>query len=57
MNPLDFLAGWKTYISGIGLIGLGLYQISQGNFQEGITSIIAGIGLLSARRALDRELG
>lgn len=54
MNPLDKFPGWKTYGMGIGLIGLGAYQISQGQPAEGITSILAGLGLLFARRAVDR---
>lgn len=54
MNPLDFFSGWKTYIAGIGLIGLGLYQASQGLYQEGLASIVAGIGLMTGRRAVER---
>lgn len=53
-NPLDWLPGWKTYVAGVGLIGLGLYQFSQGEFQAAIVSFTAGLGLLSARRAVNR---
>jgi hypothetical protein len=54
MNPLDWLQGWKTYLAGAGLIGLGVYQISQGQIEQGIQSILAGFGLLAARRAVKR---
>jgi len=54
MNPLDWLAGYKTYLAGVGLIGLGLYQISQEHYAEGAASISAGFGLLFARRASAR---
>jgi len=54
MNPLDILSGWKTYLSGFGLIGLGIYQISEAHYQEGLASIVAGFGLLAGRRAVER---
>lgn len=53
---LDFLPGWKTYIIGVGLIGLGVYQISQGEVTTGLVSITTGFGLLTGRRAVDRLL-
>lgn len=53
---LDFLPGWKTYITGVGLIGLGVYQISQGEVTTGIATVTTGFGLLAGRRAVDRLL-
>lgn len=55
MNPLDWLSGFKTYVAGLGLIGLGLYQFSEGKYPEAYASIMAGLGLLFARRAMARS--
>ena len=55
MNPLDFLAGWKTYLAGAGLIGLALYQLSQGQYELAWQSLMAGLALLGLRRAIDRR--
>lgn len=54
MNPLDLFPGWKTYIAAVGLIGLGVYQLSTGAVTEGVASILAGIALIANRRAVDR---
>lgn len=40
---------WKTTSSGIAAILAGAALILKGNITEGIASIIAGIGLMSAR--------
>lgn len=51
---LDLLPGYKTYLAGVGLIGLGLYQLSQGDIPSAIQSMTAGLGLLFVRRAVER---
>ena len=51
---LDLFSGYKSYVAGVGLIGLGLYQISQRQVAEGVASIMAGVGLLAARRSVVR---
>lgn len=55
MNPLDWLAGWKTYLAGAGLVGLAVYQLSLGQYEQAWQSLMAGLALLGLRRALDRE--
>ena len=37
---------YKTFIAGIGLIGLGIYQVSQGQLEAGLASVTAGVGLI-----------
>lgn len=54
MNPLDWLSGSKTYVTAVGSIALGVYQCTQGHFDTGIPAIMAGLGLVFARRASDR---
>ncbi|GIW83077.1 MAG: hypothetical protein KatS3mg105_4884 [Gemmatales bacterium] len=53
-NPLDLFAGWKTYLTGIGLIGLGIYQLSTGALEAGLASMASGLGLIFARRGAHR---
>jgi hypothetical protein len=49
------LAGWKAYVGGALLIGLGVYQISQGHVAEGAASIGNGLGLIGVRHAVARK--
>jgi hypothetical protein len=42
---MDFLK-YKTIFTGLGLIGLGIYQLTQSQFEAGMASIAAGLGLI-----------
>jgi hypothetical protein len=46
------LTKWKTYLAGAGLLGLALYQVSQAQYQEGITSVLAALAALGLRHEL-----
>jgi hypothetical protein len=48
------LNGFKTYIAAIGLIGLGLWQLSQGQVEAGFASILSGLAMLGLRQAVGR---
>ena len=52
MNPLNFLEGSKTNIAAIGLIALGIYELTQGQLEKGIQDVMAGIGLIGLRHAV-----
>lgn len=39
----DVLPGYKTYIAVVGLIGLALYQISQGDYNGAVQNILAAL--------------
>lgn len=54
MNPLSFLDGYKTYIAGVGLIGLALYQFSQGDYAKAAESALAGLAALGLRNAVEK---
>lgn len=43
------LRNWKTSLSGLGAIISGIALIFKGNVAEGVTAIITGIGLVSAK--------
>lgn len=53
-NPLDWLGGYKTYVVGAGLVALAVYRASVGDFPGALESFMSGVGLLFARRAVDR---
>lgn len=40
---------WKTTLAGLGAIISGVALIVKGNIAEGVTGIITGIGLISAK--------
>lgn len=43
---MSFLLSYRTIITGVGLIGLGVYQLSQAQFEVGLASLAAGFGLI-----------
>lgn len=52
MGFLAALSGYKTYISALGLLGLGIFQLSTGSFQAGLQSILAGAAAASLKSAI-----
>lgn len=51
----EFFEGYKTIISCIGLVGLGIYQASQGEFGAAMQSFIAALGLFGLRSAMAKQ--
>ena len=52
---MNFLSGYKTYIAAVGSILTGVYLCIDGQYEKGIEAILAGIGLLGIRSALDKN--
>ena len=50
-----FLDGYKSYIIGLAMIGMGLVMISQGLTTDGTMLIMAGMGLLGLRDAISKN--
>jgi hypothetical protein len=46
------MSGWKTYTAAAGLIGLAIYQATQGQYDQAIQSLMAGIAALGLRHAI-----
>jgi hypothetical protein len=44
--------GYRTYAAGVGLIGLGVYQLTQGDVDRGLASVMAGLAAFGVRAAL-----
>jgi len=49
---VSFLNGYKTYLSALGLLGLGVFQLTQGNIPGGIQSLLAAATAASMRHAI-----
>lgn len=48
------LDGWKTYIAAIGLVGLAVYNFSTGDYQTGMTNLMAALAAFGIRSAMAR---
>jgi hypothetical protein len=46
------LTGLKTYIAGLGLVALGVYQISDGQVDTGYQTILEGVAVAGFRAAV-----
>ena len=56
MNTLiELLNGKKAYIGAIGLMALGVYELTQGQLEKGLQDIMAGFGLLGLRHAVAKS--
>jgi hypothetical protein len=51
MAPLP-LSGWKTYLAAAGLVGLAIYQVSQGQVELAIQSFLAALAAVGLRSAI-----
>ena len=49
------MSGWKTWIAVAGAVGLGVYKLSQGDVEGGITAIVGGLSLLGIGHKLDKN--
>ena len=49
MGILTLLNGYKTYIAALGLVGLAIYQISVGEYNMALQSILAGLAAAGLR--------
>jgi len=54
MNPLGFLSGWKSFLGGIGLVGLGVYELTQGDIQGGIAHIGEGLAIIGIAHKIEK---
>jgi hypothetical protein len=46
---VKILGNYKVYLAGVGLIGLAVYQLSQGQADAAVTSFLAGLATLGLR--------
>lgn len=46
------LDGYKTYLAALGLAGLAIYQLSQGQTEDAIKTFTQALAVLGLRRAI-----
>ncbi len=51
------MKGFKTWIAVIGLTGLGVYEITQGNIAGGIERIIAALAMVGIGHKVEKSNG
>lgn len=48
------MTGWKTYAAGAAAIGFGIYQLVNGEAEQGVNRIIEGLAIIGFGHKLDR---
>lgn len=54
---MNLINGYKTYLAAAGLLGLALYQFSQGQVEAAIQSFLAALAAFGIRQALNGTQG
>ena len=49
------LSGYKTYLVALGLIAKGIWLITEGDYDDGIKTILEGLGFAALRRGITTE--
>ena len=57
MKILELLSGHKTYIAAAGLLGLAVYQLSQGDLTAAYQSVMAALGAAGLRHSIAKAQG
>lgn len=54
---MEMLNGYKTYLAAAGLLGLALYQFSQGSMDTALQSLMAALAAFGLRQAINGSQG
>ena len=49
---MNFLAGYKTKLAAVGLVGLAVYQFSQGDYTNAVSSFMLALAAFGLRSAI-----
>lgn len=49
------LEGYRTYLAAAGLLGLAVYQVTHGEIEPGIQSMLAALAAFGLRAALEPQ--
>jgi hypothetical protein len=52
MSILNALSGYKTYLAAAGLVGLAVFQVSTGQYEQAVQSALAALTAAGLRHAL-----
>lgn len=50
----NLLNGRKTYLAGLGLVGLGVFQIAVAHDLTGLQNVLTGLGTIFMRNAVSK---
>lgn len=51
---LNLFDGYKTYLAGVGLFGLALYQFTQGDLNQAFETFFLGLSAFGLRHAITK---
>ena len=51
------MRGWKTWVAAIGAIALGVYEIAEGQTEQGFGHIVFGLGLIGVGHKVEKAAG
>jgi hypothetical protein len=54
VNPLRLADGYKTYLAALGLFGLAVYQLSQGDYPAAVQNVLAALAATGLRHAVGK---
>jgi hypothetical protein len=54
MFILKFIDGYKTYFAAVGLVGLSVYQLSMGQYDQATQSLLAALAAAGLRSAISK---
>jgi len=49
------MSGLKTIAAAIGLLGLAVYQLTQGQYEQGVQSLLAALAAFGLRHAISKN--
>jgi hypothetical protein len=52
MSILNALSGYKTYLAAAGLVGLAVFQVSTGQYEQAVQSALAALTAVGLRHAI-----
>lgn len=55
MNILSLVNGYKTYIAAAGLMGLSMYQVSAGQYDQASQTFLAALAAAGLRSAIAKQ--
>ena len=49
------MKGWKTWLGSIGMIAVGVYEISEGQTESGVGKIAMGLGMIGIGHKVEKN--
>lgn len=52
----SFASGFKTVVAAVGMVALGVYLVTQGQYENGVSQIMLGLAAFGLRAAVDNAV-